>query len=208
LSIRVAGEAPGKKCDRSVYEACLLRFSPHHDTTMAALLAGVPSGWARPWIRACAGPLGISMIVWTYLQPGTSLYTTPVITSFFDNLSHRFSRKAAAQENGATGVRGPGMNISSPFIHRPVATTLIPLRWPSPASLHSGYCRILPSPGGFPHHFRRRKPSGRQRGGHGLLGGNPAGTAVWPDPGVTEMSSASSLGTHGHYHTVRPEPQH
>jgi multidrug efflux pump len=30
-----------------------------------------------------------------------TLYTTPVIYIFFDNLSHRFSRKSAAPESGS-----------------------------------------------------------------------------------------------------------
>jgi multidrug efflux pump len=38
-----------------------------------------------------------------------TLYTTPVIYIFFDNLSHRFSRKSARPENRApSGHTAPG----------------------------------------------------------------------------------------------------
>ncbi len=55
-----------------------------------------------------------------------TLYTTPVIYIFFDNLAHRFSRKPVkAHPSDKTPLAEQPMNISAPFINRPVATTLL-----------------------------------------------------------------------------------
>jgi multidrug efflux pump len=43
-------------------------------------------------------PLGISMVGGLIFSQLLTLYTTPVIYIFFDNLAHRFSRKPAHPE--------------------------------------------------------------------------------------------------------------
>jgi multidrug efflux pump len=68
-------------------------------TTMAALLAGVPLAFGSGIGSELRRPLGICMIGGLIFSQVLTLYTTPVIYIFFDNLSHRFSRKSAGAKN-------------------------------------------------------------------------------------------------------------
>ena len=87
----------GKNSTEAVYEACLLRFRPIMMTTMAALLGGVPLACGTGLGSELRRPLGISMVGGLIFSQVLTLYTTPVIYIFFDNLSHRFSRKKAVE---------------------------------------------------------------------------------------------------------------
>jgi multidrug efflux pump len=84
----------GKTPTEAIYQACLLRFRPIMMTTMAALLGGIPLAFGRGIGSELRRPLGIAMVGGLMLSQVLTLYTTPVIYIFFDNLAHRFSRKA------------------------------------------------------------------------------------------------------------------
>jgi multidrug efflux pump len=84
----------GKNATDAIYEACLLRFRPIMMTTMAALLAGLPLALGTGFGSELRRPLGIAMVGGLLLSQALTLYTTPVIYIFFDNLGHRFSRKS------------------------------------------------------------------------------------------------------------------
>jgi multidrug efflux pump len=86
----------GKSSTDAIYEACLLRFRPIMMTTMAALLGGIPLAFGTGIGSELRRPLGISMVGGLLLSQVLTLYTTPVIYIFFDNLAHRFSRKKSA----------------------------------------------------------------------------------------------------------------
>jgi multidrug efflux pump len=90
----------GKNSTEAIYEACLLRFRPIMMTTMAALLGGIPLAFGRGVGSELRRPLGIAMVGGLMLSQVLTLYTTPVIYIFFDNLAHRFSRKAAKPRAG------------------------------------------------------------------------------------------------------------
>jgi multidrug efflux pump len=83
----------GKNSTDAIYEACLLRFRPIMMTTMAALLGGLPLAFGHGIGSELRRPLGIAMVGGLMLSQVLTLYTTPVIYIFFDNLAHRFSRK-------------------------------------------------------------------------------------------------------------------
>jgi len=83
----------GKNSTEAIYEASLLRFRPIMMTTMAALLGGIPLAFGSGIGSELRRPLGISMVGGLLLSQVLTLYTTPVIYIFFDNLSRRFSRK-------------------------------------------------------------------------------------------------------------------
>ena len=100
----------GKNAVDAVYEACLLRFRPIMMTTMAALLGGVPLALGTGFGSELRRPLGIAMVGGLIFSQILTLYTTPVIYIFFDNLSHRFTaqaRRRAAQENEEVEPKGP-----------------------------------------------------------------------------------------------------
>src|SRR5208283_194915 len=76
----------GKNATDAIYEACLLRFRPIMMTTMAALLAGLPLALGSGFGSELRRPLGIAMVGGLLLSQALTLYTTPVIYIFFDNL--------------------------------------------------------------------------------------------------------------------------
>ncbi len=90
----------GKSSTDAIYEACLLRFRPIMMTTMAALLGGLPLAFGTGIGSELRRPLGIAMVGGLLLSQVLTLYTTPVIYIFFDNLGQRFSRKPHKTETG------------------------------------------------------------------------------------------------------------
>jgi multidrug efflux pump len=99
----------GKSSTDAIYEACLLRFRPIMMTTMAALLAGLPLALGTGFGSELRRPLGIAMVGGLLLSQALTLYTTPVIYIFFDNLAQRFSSKSRKQQAaGAPDAEAPG----------------------------------------------------------------------------------------------------
>jgi len=98
----------GKNSTDAIYEACLLRFRPIMMTTMAALLGGLPLAFGTGIGSEIRRPLGIAMVGGLLLSQALTLYTTPVIYIFFDNLAQRFSHKPKTTEiRGAEPPAGP-----------------------------------------------------------------------------------------------------
>jgi multidrug efflux pump len=97
----------GKNATEAIYEACLLRFRPIMMTTMAALLAGLPLALGSGFGSELRRPLGIAMVGGLLLSQALTLYTTPVIYIFFDNLAHRFATKSDRVETGEAEQAGP-----------------------------------------------------------------------------------------------------
>ena len=91
----------GKNATDAIYEACLLRFRPIMMTTMAALLGGLPLALGTGFGSEIRRPLGIAMVGGLLLSQALTLYTTPVIYIFFDNLGHRFAHRSNRQEAGS-----------------------------------------------------------------------------------------------------------
>jgi len=89
----------GKNSTDAIYQACLLRFRPIMMTTMAALLGGLPLALGSGIGSELRKPLGIAMVGGLLVSQVLTLYTTPVIYIFFDNLAHRFSRVRAGSEH-------------------------------------------------------------------------------------------------------------
>ena len=97
----------GKNATDAIYDACLLRFRPIMMTTMAALLAGLPLALGTGFGSELRKPLGIAMVGGLLLSQVLTLYTTPVIYIFFDNLGHRFGHKSSQPATGGAELAGP-----------------------------------------------------------------------------------------------------
>jgi multidrug efflux pump len=80
----------------AIYEACLLRFRPIMMTTMAALLGGVPLALGTGVGSELRRPLGITIIGGLIFSQILTLYTTPVIYLFFDQLGRRLRRSTVS----------------------------------------------------------------------------------------------------------------
>jgi multidrug efflux pump len=91
----------GKSSTDAIYQACLLRFRPIMMTTMAALLAGLPLALGSGIGSELRRPLGIAMVGGLIFSQILTLYTTPVIYIFFDNLALRFSKSREGERSGA-----------------------------------------------------------------------------------------------------------
>ena len=92
----------GKNATDAIYEACLLRFRPIMMTTMSALLAGLTLALGTGFGSELRRPLGIAMVGGLLLSQVLTLYTTPVIYIFFDNLAQRFAHKSNEPGTGGT----------------------------------------------------------------------------------------------------------
>ncbi len=96
----------GKNATDAIYEACLLRFRPIMMTTMAALLAGLPLALGTGFGSELRRPLGIAMVGGLLLSQALTLYTTPVIYIFFDNLGQRLAHKSKKPETPGAELAG------------------------------------------------------------------------------------------------------
>jgi multidrug efflux pump len=76
----------GKNTRDSIFEASVLRFRPILMTTMAALFGAVPLAIGTGIGSELRRPLGISIIGGLIVSQVLTLYTTPVIYLFMDNL--------------------------------------------------------------------------------------------------------------------------
>jgi multidrug efflux pump len=96
----------GLDATEAIYQACLLRFRPIMMTTMAALLGGLPLAFGTGIGSELRRPLGIAMVGGLLLSQILTLYTTPVIYIFFDNLATRFSKKKSKADHHESREHG------------------------------------------------------------------------------------------------------
>jgi multidrug efflux pump len=80
-----------KKPLEAIHQACLLRFRPILMTTMAAMLGAVPLALGQGVGSELRRPLGITIVGGLIFSQLLTLYTTPVIYLFFDELSAKLA---------------------------------------------------------------------------------------------------------------------
>jgi multidrug efflux pump len=92
----VAEREHGKSTRDSIFEACQLRFRPILMTTMAALFGALPLAFGTGTGSELRRPLGITIVGGLIVSQMLTLYTTPVVYLFFDQIRLRFSSKQPA----------------------------------------------------------------------------------------------------------------
>jgi multidrug efflux pump len=96
---RVEGLPP----EKSIYQACLLRFRPIMMTTMAALLGALPLALEKGTGSELRRPMGIAIVGGLLVSQVLTLYTTPVIYLYMERCAKWFQRRregAGASEEG------------------------------------------------------------------------------------------------------------
>ena len=96
----------------SIRQACLLRFRPIMMTTMAALLGALPLALGRGTGSELRQPMGYTMVGGLILSQALTLFTTPVIYLYLDELSaklkgRRAKKKMAAAEHADAQPAAP-----------------------------------------------------------------------------------------------------
>jgi len=91
----------------AIRQACLLRFRPIMMTTMAALLGALPLALGRGTGSELRQPLGYTMVGGLVLSQALTLFTTPVVYLYLDELSLRLKRRRRQKHPDAPTVEPP-----------------------------------------------------------------------------------------------------
>ena len=186
---------------------------PHHDDHH-----GGPARRRCPW-RSGTGtgselrrPLGIAIVGGLLISQVLTLYTTPVIYLAMDRLRRARTgrrRRAHRTVSSPPSESRVAVNISGPFLRRPIATSLLAV------GAHLGRPdRVLQSAGGtsaacgFSDHQCAGRVARRQPRDHGQLGGHAARTSLRPHCRPDRDDLGQLARRHQHHHAVRSEPRH
>jgi multidrug efflux pump len=100
IDFALSVEREGKSTYDAIFEACLLRFRPILMTTFAALFGALPLAFEGGMGSELRHPLGITIAGGLIVSQLLTLYTTPVVYLFFDNLRNNLLRRTHSLSSG------------------------------------------------------------------------------------------------------------
>ena len=92
VDFALEAERAGRNTRDAIEEACLLRFRPIMMTTFAALFGALPLAFGTGEGSELRHPLGITIVGGLIVSQALTLYTTPVVFLYLDNLGKWLSR--------------------------------------------------------------------------------------------------------------------
>ncbi|MGC2502525.1 MAG: efflux RND transporter permease subunit, partial [Silvibacterium sp.] len=89
----MAEREQGMSTRDAIFEACMLRFRPILMTTMSALFGALPLAFGTGTGSELRRPLGITIVGGVIMSQMLTLYTTPVVYLYLDELRLRVMGK-------------------------------------------------------------------------------------------------------------------
>jgi multidrug efflux pump subunit AcrB len=96
-----AERTEGKSPQDAIHQACLQRFRPILMTTVCALVAGLPLALESGAGSELRRPLGVAIVGGLLVSQWLTLYTTPIVYLYLDDLAQRLGRRRSAATAGS-----------------------------------------------------------------------------------------------------------
>jgi len=103
----------------AIYQACRLRFRPIMMTTSAAILGAVPLALSFGNGSEIRRPLGIAIMGGLVISQLLTIYTTPVVYLYLDDLAQRLARGGSGCGRAGSGAPRPPRRRSEAARRRP-----------------------------------------------------------------------------------------
>ena len=99
----------GKESEDAIFQACILRFRPIMMTTMSAMLGAVPLALGTGTGSELRRPLGIAIVGGLIFSQLLTLYTTPVVYLYLDELQLWLQGRKKAPAVAGQALASPSM---------------------------------------------------------------------------------------------------
>ncbi|GLC25375.1 efflux RND transporter permease subunit [Roseisolibacter agri] len=114
----------GRRAFDAIVEACQVRFRPIMMTTMAALVGTMPIALGHGAGAESRRPLGIAVVGGLAFSQLITLYVTPVVYTYLDELVARLRRGRTGSGEGAAVAPAPSTPVAPPAT-QPVAASVM-----------------------------------------------------------------------------------